>query len=368
MGDLPEYKITRAWTNKKTVKNKKTKTYIILFILIVIIGGIILFWKIGGRSFIVEESNNLKPENNSKQPEQGKANPITGIKCENYNRRPLAVMLAQDPVARPVSGISYADLVIEMLVTDNITRIMAVFVCENPEEIGPIRSSRHDFIPLAMGFDAIYVHWGGSHYALDKLNASIIDNIDALTNPYSAFWRKNYISAPHNGFTSMSRLINSTEKLGYRLENNFEGYPHIQISNSKFQISNGKLIIDYPYPYKVHYEYDSESNSYLRWRNNKPEIDRLNNEQVSVKNVVVIRAESRMIELPQYNDVDVEGTGQAVIYRNGQEIRGTWEKEGRYKPTKLYFLNSQGEEIKFVPGKIWIEIVNPTTSIHWQTQ
>jgi len=348
------------------IKNHKLKIYFILVILIVI--GIILFWQIGNRSITI---NGQKIEEGKFNPvNKGGVNPITGLKCENYNRRPIAVMLAEDPTTRPLSGIASADLVIEMpVITDSITRMMGIYICENPEEIGSVRSARHDFIPLAMGFDAVYAHWGGSHFALDKLDNGIMDNIDAMENPYNTFWRKSGIPMPHNGFTSMARLTNAMGKLGFRLINKFEGYLHLknsEISPQSLKLSSGKLIIGYSGNYNVFYEYNPETNSYKRWRAGMPEIDKLKNEQVEVQNVVIMRAASRMIEPPNYNDVDIEGVGQAIIYRNGEEIKGSWKKEGRDNPTKLYFLDQKNKEIKFVPGKIWIEIVEPYQKIKWE--
>ncbi len=347
------------------MKKVKLKTYLIIIILIIC--GVVLFYQVGNRSINIVGTTNDQQSGNV-QKDQGKQegiNLITGIKCENYNQRPFAVMLAEDPTTRPLSGISSADLVIEMLVTDNITRMMAVWGCESPEEIGSVRSARHDFIPLAMGLDAIYAHWGGSHFALDILDSGTIDSISALKDPYGAFWRKSNISAPHNGFTSINRLKNAAEKLGYRLISQFKGYPHL--ANSDSENKDKKILtINYPNPYQVYYKYNPQTNSYKRFRNNKPEIDKLTNEQVEIKNIVIMRAESKMIELPQYNDVEVEGSGELVVYRNGQEIKGTWRKEGNYQATKLYFLDQKGEEIKFVLGKIWVEIVNPNTSVIWE--
>ena len=341
---------------------------ICLLVAALIILGIVLFWQMGGRSIEVKGPE-TKDEENFKPVNKGEVNPITGIECENYNRRPIAVMLGMDPITRPLSGISMADLVIEMpVITSSITRLMAVYACEDPAEIGSVRSARHDYIPLAMGLDAIFAHWGGSHFALDKLDAGIMDNVDAMKNPYNAYWQKSGISMPHNGFTSMARLINAAEKLGYRLANRFEGYPHLEelkVKSQKLKV-NGKLAIGYPGHYAVYYQYNSETNSYKRWREGTPEIDKLTNKQVEVANVVVMRAASRMIQSPDYNDVDIEGTGEAIAYRNGEEIRGTWKKEGSYTKSKLYFLDSQGEEIKFVPGKIWIEIVEPNQEVKWE--
>jgi len=176
-------------------RNKKilfTGVFTVVIVLagsfIVLTGGQKNFLK--GKSFTIENFNvnketNDNPENNTEEnvnsENEKEKNPINGIACDNAIKRPLAVMMAGDLEAWPLSGISEADLVVEMpVVTNGITRYMAVFVCGNPKEIGSIRSARHDFIPLAMGFDAIFAHWGGSHFALEKLDNKIMDNINAL--------------------------------------------------------------------------------------------------------------------------------------------------------------------------------------------
>lgn len=293
--------------------------------------------------------------------------PIAGIPCETPSRRPVAVMLAGDREARPLSGIGHADLVVEMpVITGGISRFMAVFQCARPQDIGSVRSARHDFIPLAMGLDAVYVHWGGSHFALKKLNAKIMDNIDALRNPYGAFYRKSGIRKPHNGFTTTERLLTAAGKLGYRPETTFAGYPHLPGSVSPNHTEKAVLTISYLASGKVRYDYSPDTNSYLRWRGNTKEIDKLTGKQVETKNVIVMRASSRQIE-GQYNEVEIEGRGEAVVYRNGEEIQGIWEKDKNDPKSKLHFYLDEGrQEILFVPGSIWVQIVEPSQVVEWK--
>src|SRR3989338_10151466 len=44
---------------------------------------------------------------------EGPVSPISGLPCENWNRRPLAVMQAADVTARPAAGFSLAGMGIE---------------------------------------------------------------------------------------------------------------------------------------------------------------------------------------------------------------------------------------------------------------
>lgn len=360
------------------------KKILIVILVFGVIGGGVWFFKNGrdisiikdtlNGSAVIESADNEKKE--EAKPQIGEKNNLNGITCENYDRRPFAVMYAGDAIARPLSGIASADLVVEaQVITGSITRMMAVFVCENPSQIGSIRSARHDFIPLAQGFDAIYAHWGGSHFALDTLKQKVINNLDALKNPFNVFYRDESIPAPHNGFTSMERMTDASQKLDYRMKSEFEGYKFYSEDEIKSEVAKSdscasdkkycSLDIFYAGVYKVSYDYDFESNVYSRKRGGTAEIDKLNGGEVAVKNVVIMTAKSKQIE-GQYNDIDAEGKGKAMIYQNGREIKGGWQKDELNKQSKLTFLDDGEQEIKFVPGKIWIEIVDPMQRIMWK--
>lgn len=359
----------------KLSKKQKLCALIITIILIVVTIFIISNAEnfIGGKTIRIENENNETINNNennngkeSESEDEMKMNLINGIKCENADRRPFAVMLAGDLEAWPISSISQADLVIEMpVVTGGITRYMAIYVCNDPKEIGSIRSARHDFIPLAMGFDTIFAHWGGSHFALNKLNNKIMDNVNALYLDGSVFYRKPGLPKPHDGFTTIEKLQEYSERMGYRLESNFDGYKFYDQENSSGK--NGLLTIGYYSIYEVDYEYNAETNSYLRSKGDKKDIDKLDSEQIAAKNVVIMFAASRQIE-GQYNDMDIEGEGKAIVYQNGREIKGVWQKDKNDMKSKLYFYDESGEEIKFVPGKIWIQVVELGQKVKWEVK
>ena len=339
----------------------KSKPVLALLFLILALG-LIFVWQKTGRTIDIGTGQVTKP---LEQIKQGEANPLNGLFCKNFQRRPLAVVLAEDPVTRPLAGLSQADLVFEMpVITGSITRLIAVYVCNLPDEIGSLRSARHDFIPLTMGLDAILVHWGGSHFALDQLDNGVMDNIDAMANPYNTFYQKRGIPQPHNGFTTGEKLINGVQKSGYRMIGQFEGYPYQDSVASQKDVKT--LRIDYSYPYNVKYVYDPETNSYSRYRANSPEMDRNSNQQIRAKNIVVMRAFSRQIEGPDYNDLDIEGTGKCQVYQNGEVINCTWQKSKSDFSSKLYFLDDNDQEIPFVPGQVWIQIVEPSQNITWR--
>lgn len=89
--------------------------------------------------------------------------PLTGLKTEQKvtERRPVAVVVNNHPKARPQSGLSKADIVIEALAEGQITRFLAIFQSQMPETVGPVRSAREYFVTLSNGFDSIFVHHAG---------------------------------------------------------------------------------------------------------------------------------------------------------------------------------------------------------------
>jgi len=306
------------------------------------------------REIVINKTN----KDNNTLTNEGPKSSISGISCDNYNRRPVAVMVSSDPETRPLSGIGEADIVFEMPVTPSgVTRMMAVFQCKNPGEIGSIRSAREDFIPLAAGLKAIYAHWGGEREAMVELNKHIIDNIDAMKYEGIYFYRRLGIKQPHNGFTDLDMLLKATDDLKYIKENSFSGYLHEdkkQPSNLLNLIDN--FLIEYPSPFKVQWVYDKNEATYKRFRDGKPEIDKNTDNQAEASVIVAMKTTSRFSN-KDYLTVDTTGEGEAYIYQNGVKISGRWEKDPSSIDSKLFFYDIDGREINFVPGKIWVEIV-----------
>ncbi|MBM3256474.1 MAG: DUF3048 domain-containing protein [Candidatus Moranbacteria bacterium] len=379
--DLNELNINETpMQGNLTERIKENKAIVIAVALGIIIGGIVLWKILSGKDNKLSDtaSQNTQEEGMSKQSSlnSGNVSPFTGLPCENYNRRAIAVMEAGDVSTRPLSGLSEADLVVEMpAITASITRLMGIYLCNSPKDIGSVRSTRHDYITLAKGFDAMLAHWGGSHFALEMLqNKNTVPNLDAMSNPNGAFYRKDGIPAPDNGFATYQGLWAAAEKLGYRLTNNFEGYPHQDEALEAERAKGGNLRIGFAGPYGVNYTYDPKTNSYLRTWGDKEDIDKNNGQRLAPKNVVVMFAASRQIE-GQYNDVDVEGEGELHVFMNGQEVVGKWVKEKNscvignelvcMTDSKLKFLDENGTEIKLVPGQIWLEVLEPGQTLKW---
>ena len=314
----------------------------------------LIWWQSGQFSWL---ELNINIDNEDQRPRAS----LTGLVCDNYTKRPIAIMMASDPAARPLSGISQADIVVEMPVTPNgITRMMAVFQCEEPfdsvqgkpGEIGSVRSAREDFLTFAKGLGAVYVHWGGEREALDKLDNGTLDNVDAMKYEGTVFYRKNSVPRPHNGFTTIELLENKAKDLGYDMNDTFSGYLRRE-EKSERTLSNiaETIAIGYESPYDVKWTYGNNSDTYKRTRGGEAEIDRNTGKQVETNIIVLMHTMSRVLNR-DYITVNTAGEGEAEFYQNGTRIGGTWKNT----VSNLKFYDASGQEMKFVPGKMWMEI------------
>lgn len=357
--------------------NKTKKILLILAIIILLV--LVAYWVT--RPEKAEKQIDLNDGSTSELVNEGHVSPISGLSCDNWNRRPIAVMQPADVPARPAAGFSSADMVIEMpVITATITRLMGIYVCNDPEEVGSMRSARHDFVHLAKGMDAIFVHWGRSDidWFKEKLNGGVIDdmncNNDAGQSAEKYCYRKTGMSrGVDSGYAKFSEILQGAEDFGYRMENEFEGYPHQAEASESDRPESGHLRVAFPGSFAVEYDYDKSTNTYLRTWGDEPDTDRNNGERIAPKNVVVLIATSEQIE-GQYNNVelgdpwmDTVDNGDAYYYFNGQQYKGTWKKDKSSVDSKLYFYDQSGQEIKFVPGQIWVEVLEPGQGLKWQT-
>lgn len=341
----------------------------------------------------------------------GDVSPYSGLPCDNWNRRAIAVMQPVDMQARPVAGFSDAEMVFEMPNPAQgifVTRLMGVYQCHVPEEVGSMRSSRHDYISIAKGLDAIFVGWGGSAFSIKKLNDGVIDNIDCNGEggkkaPQCCF-RKERTGAMRiedTGYAKGSALLDCSKEFGYRMQTNFSGYLHKEDIPESERPNGGHLRIGFPGIMEAEYDYDRASNSYLRTWGGAPDIDRNNGKRLAPKNIVVVIADNEQIMadsnylsqglqdpwegLPEekktgphnisgrYNNIqmgdpwfDSKESGEAHFYMNGKEYRGTWKKSRSTAESKLTFYDESGQEVRFVPGQIWVEVMVPGQAFRWQ--
>lgn len=283
---------------------------------------------------------------------------------EIAKQRPYAVMLNNIDVANPQSGVGDADILYEAIVEGGITRLMGLYgnidsTSKTAERLGSVRSARHYYVSFADEYDAIYVHYGQTSYAVKKINKLGIDTINGMTGiGEQAFYRDNSIKMPHNAFAKLDGLKKAVEKGKYRTTYN-EGYEgHFKFYDVDTTPSGEpakKIELKYSKVIAPVLQYDESTKEYLRFQYNDAHIDYNTKEQLRFKNVIVQFVKEWNIDSNGYQTMELDdASGEGYYITNGVLTKITWKKNESTKFMRYY--DAEGKELTINPGKTMISI------------
>lgn len=301
--------------------------------------------------------------------------------------RPLGVMIENHQESRPQSGISFSDVTYEAVAEGGITRMLHVYYCQDAGIVGPVRSARTYFLDFISEYGdyPLYAHVGGANTpgpanAIGQIGDygwANYNDMNQFSIGFPVFWRDQNrlgreVATEHTMYSTTSKLwtfaadkrkLTNTSKDGKEWDANFEGYT---FKDGKAGAVNQNISIDFwdnP-EYAVQWKFDNQSNKYLRNNGGEQHLDRNINKQLTASNVVVLFMNERNANDGYENNAHLlygtVGKGKAIVFQNGKEINGTWEKASRTDRTIVY--DENGDEIEFVRGKIWFETL-PTDGV-----
>jgi len=294
-------------------------------------------------------------------------NPLTGqplINASAAGLRPVAIMINNHKDGVPQIGIASADLLYEMLVEGGITRQMAVFAdVTTIPELGTIRSSRHDYIDLAGGLDAIYVHIGASYAANAQLGKQGTPHIDLHVYP-DAYWRdpiwmkeRGYEhSVKTTGEMLQAAIVKSkyttTIREGQKPAFNFR-------SADDFAAATGDAANEVIVPYSSYctatFSYDPTTLLYSKGEFGGPQIDLATGVAIKFTNVILIKTKVYQFQ----NDAILKETdligGKGYYISGGQWQPIIWAKGTTFD--SFVFTDESGSELKVNAGKSYIGIL-----------
>lgn len=343
----------------KLFKNMTEKKAFLIGGAIIILLGIVI------TAFIVLNKNKDLDKSESKTPEKDIEEVVPEKKINivdvNSKSRPYAVMINNINVARPLqSGLQDAYIMYEIIVEGGITRYLALFMDQNTERIGSIRSARHYFLDYALENDAIYVHHGQSPQAAADFSNLSVDRIVVDNNKTG--WRDKglNVSSEHTLFTSISKLNKGLgNKRQTRNKNLLLNYSVDEIDMAN--VSNAKpatnVSIKYSSAQTTSYTYDANNKYYLRSVNGKAHTDYVTKNQYHFKNIIVYQVGNYTIndgENKGRQNLENIGSGKGYYISNGYSIPINWSKASRSAQTKYTLEN--GEELKVNDGNTFIQI------------
>lgn len=325
---------------------------------------------------------------------QTEACPLTGAKYTQEERtiweerRPLAVMIENHLECRPQSGLAKADIVYEAVAEGGITRFLAVYLCDTAAFdtlLGPIRSARTYFLDWVMEYDAAYVHVGGAACdasvdprarALCQISSYGLRDIDQMGRygSYPYFWRDydklgHPVATEHTMHSTTEKLWEIAVKAGYTAEDEdgvnwqeeFKSWQFKDDAEEKGEVFQVEFDFWEDYEdFHVVWQYDPASNDYRRRNGAAEHLDFNIQETLRAKVIVVQKMkETGPVDDHKHLLYETTGSGEALIFQDGQATKGTWSKKTKASRTVFYDQNSR--EIKFNRGKIWLEVL-PTRS------
>ncbi len=302
-------------------------------------------------------------------------------------RRPLAIMVENHAESRPQSGLSRADVIYEAVAEGGISRFMGIFYCgiaAQSQNIAPVRSARTYFLPWVLEYDALYNHVGGAGRcndptvderakALCQIETYKIKDMDQFGISFPTCYR-NYDRLDHPVATEHT-MVCVTDKLlklagergwtnvdakGVAWDKNFTPW---KFKDDAPAAERGASLSasfvawkGYEREYGVRWDYNPQTNRFMRFNGGVPHTDLETKEQLSASSVVIIFAkETGPVDNHAHLLYNNTGEGDGLMLADGKVTKIRWKKADRTSRTK--FFDTSGKEVTLTRGQIWIEML-----------
>jgi len=307
-------------------------------------------------------AGNLSAEQTNKPLAPSYCNPLTGLTSsfDMSEVRPVAVCIGNSPTSA-LYGIGHAEILIEAPVEDGSTRLLALTnTYQNRAEIGSVRSSRRYLLSFASAFGAVSVFDGTSDIGT-KTDCSAYDCLDFSDERLSTvFYRSSSLFAPHNLFTSGTRLLGAMEnfeKCGPTSVFRFTDKDTVLVPSDG---AAGGVAIPYSTTQVVQFVYHGESETYLRMQNGKPHKDG-DGKQLGFTNLLLLVCESSTYNKVNGTELDlnVEGGGSGYYLSAGGYTEILWSRSA---DGNLVLADASGTPICMNRGNTYIGLIDLRSS------
>ena len=301
--------------------------------------------------------------------------PLTGQPlAEPLAMRPVAVVTNNYRDAQPVLGIGNADIIYEHI-TEGLggeTRMLAIYTnLSFDDKLGSVRSARTYSVSVAMSYNAIFVHCGGSKQGLDKLSTSGIPDFDQFYNGNYFYRDKDRLAAgianEHSLVTEGNMLQSGIGTKKWTLTIPEDAYYNMDFTNEadlkgdtantvtiQYYNRNGKYTV---------MTYDKNDGMYYgtqSWYKKQAAIaDDNTGDQVPFKNIVVLKTKLTRDEDGSHVYMNLVGTGDGYLVRDGQYIAIKWHRASEKQP--FTYTTTDGQPVTFGVGKTFVSLL-PTSS------
>ena len=310
-------------------------------------------------------------------------NPLTGLTASDpklLERRPMAVKITLFPrYVRPQSGLSRADVVYEYYIEDGVSRFIAVFYGNDAPMAGPVRSGRFFDEHIARMYQAFLVFKYADPRVYDYLKESDLNDYLVVPGngscPPFVFGLDDERDTYNNFFFNTVKFRDciarrkSVDNVRPPLRSSFFSSLPPQSDKLAERIYTRYSLSDYHYwqylPEENRYQRYQEVNSLKNYQTAAyaPLTDDLTGRPIMADNVVVLFVQHRFADQWQEEDevyhIDLYGTGQAYVFRDGIAVEATWDRAELDQPILLK--SSLGAPIYLKPGVTFYQVIGQSS-------
>ncbi|MFN8530106.1 MAG: DUF3048 domain-containing protein [Anaerolineae bacterium] len=322
--------------------------------------------------------------------------PLTGLPYpseEARARRNLLIKISNfPPLVRPQSGLNAADVVYEYEVEGGVTRFAAIFRSQAPSHVGPVRSGRLLDLELVQMYQALYSYSGASApvqnlivhqpWALNIVSPSVGDNCEE-----AGFCRfpRDGVAFEHTLYADTNMIWDRATRRGVNTGYRARGFAFATQPDPNGTSANDVFINWYGQT-DARWQWDATAQRWVRFTDGVAHFDAADEQQLWADNVVVIEVtheersdlfeeESRAAS----QQIDLWGSGRALVFRDGQYYEGYWERRCRDFPADTptptpvpvaespcysepgdalrLFYGPTNQSIMMRPGRTYVEVV-----------
>ncbi len=288
--------------------------------------------------------------------------PLTGVATDRprTGEPVLAVKVDNATAAAPQVGLEHADIVYEQVVEGGVTRFLALFHSDLPDEVGPVRSARLLDADLLSPFRPVLAYSG----ARDEVERELVGTGEIVLVPAvgsGPFRRDGERAAPHDLLAVPAEVLAQGAQTS-PVEPASSG---LDWGPLPAEGSVGTELSIRMTPSQVtSWEYDDEAGRYRRFSAGVP-FEVVGTMPVGAANVVVVLTDVGEGGCCDGNGATyvrtrIEGRGDAVLLRDGRRIEVTWVKPSR--DSHLRLVDEAGSDVPLAPGPTWIHLA-PTDAV-----
>jgi hypothetical protein len=309
-------------------------------------------------------------------------NPLTGEVVDDpsrLDRVPVAIKIANTGGSRvrPQAGIGSADLVFEHYNEGWwSTRWTGVYLSEDPERVGSVRSGRIIDLEIPAMYKAVFACSGFSNGVLELIRNSdlypdrvVSDSLPQTLAPRPFYRDFSRAEAWYEDtmFTSPALVREWAEARGVEGRQDLEGMIFSENPGPNLKASGPAKAIVIPWNrLDAEWRYDEGSARYLRWTDGTAHTDALTGRQLSVANVVVLYVpqwNTEIVEDPHSGALSIRWAlwnednphRPAILFRDGRRYDGIWNREERDEMITL--TDEAGNPLPFKVGNAFFEVL-----------